>query len=103
MFGATPRCHRAPHQAFNVYRMFLRMYGPDLASAELAGFISRTEAHYNALLAALPAELAGRYKARCAEAVRDGGGGGGDGAHPDGKWTIPAPIADEDQFRASCT
>lgn len=88
-----------------MYRLFLRLHGREQAAPELAGFISRTEVQYNALLAALPPPLAQQYKARCKEAVRDGGGGGRGGAEEnegEGMWTIPAPIMDEDAFRANC-
>jgi hypothetical protein len=39
--------------------------------------------------------LAVRYRERCREATREGGGP----ADGEGRWQVPAPIADEGAFR----
>ena len=106
--------------AFNVYRCVVAARGAALAPAHMAVVIRAAEEEYQRALCQLEPELADKYRERCRQATRagavggggggdggdggDGGGGGGGGGWdeeeaPEGRWQVPAPIADETAFR----
>ncbi|KAK3287659.1 hypothetical protein CYMTET_4841 [Cymbomonas tetramitiformis] len=84
--------------AFNVYRMFIHMYGAHQAGKELAQYIQALEGVYQQRLQLLPADLSCKYQQRCRDAFRSGGGAIQDD-QDDGRWTLPAPITNELSFR----
>ena len=79
--------------SFNIYRCFVALYGPTYAAPQLAQLIQRHEAIYEAALARIAPDIALRFKARCDEAARSGGGS------LSGSWQIPSAIVDENLFR----
>jgi len=78
------------HNAFNVYRCFLAIYGPDKGQSELLQFIREAEAEYAAELSKLEESFATRWRERCAAVQRHGAGSErGPGG---GVWDLPAPL-----------
>jgi DNA-binding SARP family transcriptional activator len=60
------------NNTFNVYRLFLAMYGPMQGQLELAQWISSIERRYEVLLSGFETTLAERYRERCRNAAREG-------------------------------
>lgn len=60
------------NNTFNVYRMFLAMYGPAQGQLELAHWISDIERRYERLLSGLEPSLAAKYRERCRSAAKEG-------------------------------
>ncbi|GAQ80812.1 hypothetical protein KFL_000630150 [Klebsormidium nitens] len=83
---------------FNVYRMFLAMYGPTQGQLELAHWISDIERRYEQLLSGLEASLSKNYRERCKNAAKEGGSTA-DSNSPMGSWTLPPPISNEGAYR----
>ncbi|KAK4840350.1 hypothetical protein QYF36_006562 [Acer negundo] len=71
---------------FNIFRMFIGIYGPSIAPAMLAKCITETEEKYNSLLKSLDPQLSLNYQRRCEEATKEGGKISG---NPLGAWSIP--------------
>lgn len=82
--------------SFNIFRMFVRLYGPSMAPSMLAKCISEAEEKYESLLKALDPELSLKYRKRCEEATKEGGKSSG---HALGTWNIPPVIVDEESYR----
>ena len=91
--------------AFNVYRCLVATEGPTRAAPRMATMIRAAEEDYQRAMRQLEPELAARYRERCRQATRagavDGDGDGDKGREeaPDGRWQVPAPIADETAYR----
>jgi len=81
--------------AFNIYRMYVRIYGSD-APLRITEFISETEALHQKLIKLVPEYIQTLYKRRCEEAIQEEG-------ILSGKWSIPPPIIDEDAYRVQCS
>ncbi|KAK0606201.1 hypothetical protein LWI29_035093 [Acer saccharum] len=84
---------------FNIFRMFIGIYGPSVAPAMLAKCITEAEEKYNSLLKSLDPQLSLDYKRRCEEATKEGGTISGN--HPLGAWSIPPVIVNEESFRSN--
>ncbi|KAJ4840223.1 hypothetical protein Tsubulata_007505 [Turnera subulata] len=84
---------------FNILRMFVRVYGPSIAPAMLAKYISEAEAKYENLMKSLDPQLALHYQRRCVDATKEGGKMSG---YPLGTWNIPPVIVDEELYRSKC-
>ncbi|GLU13097.1 hypothetical protein SLE2022_297440 [Rubroshorea leprosula] len=84
---------------FNILRMFVKIYGPSVAPAMLAKYITEAEERYGNLLKTLDPQLSLNYQRRCEEATKEGGKVSG---HSLGTWNIPPLILDEDLYRSNC-
>ncbi|GLT33730.1 hypothetical protein SLA2020_082940 [Shorea laevis] len=84
---------------FNILRMFVKIYGPSMAPAMLAKYITKAEERYGNLLKTLDPQLSLNYQRRCEEATKEGGKISG---HSLGTWNIPPLILDEDLYRSNC-
>merc|ERR1712232_1207910 len=86
------------HNAFNVYRCFLALYGPERGQNELLAFIRAAEAEYAAELGRLEQPLATRWRQRCTAVQRHGAGSErGPGG---GVWELPTPLDERRQTQA---
>ncbi|KAK3211284.1 hypothetical protein Dsin_015990 [Dipteronia sinensis] len=83
---------------FNIFRMFIGIYGPSTAPAMLAKYITEAEEKYNSLLKSLDPQLSLNYHRRCEEATKEGGKESG---NPLGAWSIPPVIVNEESFRSN--
>ncbi|KAH7566884.1 hypothetical protein JRO89_XS08G0248800 [Xanthoceras sorbifolium] len=83
---------------FNIYRMFIGIYGPSTAPAMLAKCITEAEEKYNSLLKSLDPQLSSNYQRRCEEATKEGGKVSG---NPFGTWNMPPAIVNEESFRSN--
>ncbi|TXG60165.1 hypothetical protein EZV62_014738 [Acer yangbiense] len=83
---------------FNIFRMFIGIYGPSIAPAMLAKCITEAEEKYNSLLKSLDPQLSLNYQIRCEEATKEGGKISG---NPLGAWSIPPVIVNEESFRSN--
>ncbi|KAK2656476.1 hypothetical protein Ddye_009528 [Dipteronia dyeriana] len=82
---------------FNIFRMFIGIYGPSIAPAMLAKCITEAEEKYNSLLKSLDPQVSLNYRRRCEEATKEGGKVSG---NPLGAWSIPPVIVNEESFRS---
>ncbi|KMZ56343.1 hypothetical protein ZOSMA_96G00170 [Zostera marina] len=78
--------------SFNVLRMFVKIYGPSLASSMLAKYIAETEDKYSRLSNMIDPNLFSKYQRRCKEATAEGGASVG-------TWNVPPIIAHEESYR----
>ncbi|KAF9681865.1 hypothetical protein SADUNF_Sadunf05G0047300 [Salix dunnii] len=97
---------------FNIFRMFVRIYGPAMAPAMLvsdlsilfvkfnrkAKNIAEAEEKYDSLMKTLDPQLSTNYQRRCEEATEEGGKMSG---YPLGTWNIPPAIVDEELYRSN--
>uniref|UniRef100_A0A1D1YAB2 Regulatory protein recX n=2 Tax=Anthurium amnicola TaxID=1678845 RepID=A0A1D1YAB2_9ARAE len=82
---------------FNVLRMLVGVYGPQMAPSILAKCISEAEEKYNLLFRSLDYGISSNYQRRCEEATREGGKTSG---YTLGTWNIPCVVVDEDAYRS---